>query len=333
MDKNNLSVSIIIPTLNCAGMLRQCLTFIRKQDYPQSKIEIVVADGGSTDKTVDVARKFKAKIVKNKEIYADIGVSVGMEVAKGNLFMVIAADNHLEKADTIGKIVEVFKNRKIEAAFPSHASSKKDNLYTRYVNTFTDPFSHFVYGYGSNGRTFKKIYKTEEHNNIYDLYRFESSKERPLIAFAQGFTLRSGFKRKKGYEFDDLLPVVQMIKDKKKIAYVHSALVFHHTLKGARHFIAKQRWATKNYFTRKSYGVYNRRLWFSKAQRLRMKIWPFYVGLILPPIFYGVFMAIKDKQGMWLFHPVMCYLSFYASVTFILSYVISLFTFSKKTVS
>ena len=39
-------------------------------------------------------------------------------------------------------------------------------------------------------RTFHHIYKTLESNSVYDLYDYLSNKTRPMIAFAQGFTIR-----------------------------------------------------------------------------------------------------------------------------------------------
>ena len=49
-------VSFIIPTLNAAGILGNCLASIRNQDYPKERYEILVVDGGSKDGTQDIAR-------------------------------------------------------------------------------------------------------------------------------------------------------------------------------------------------------------------------------------------------------------------------------------
>ena len=47
-------VSIVTPTLNQAGLIRETLESVRGQDYP--RLEHVVVDGGSTDATLDVLR-------------------------------------------------------------------------------------------------------------------------------------------------------------------------------------------------------------------------------------------------------------------------------------
>lgn len=49
-----MTISIIIPTLNSAKTLKDCLASIAMQDYPKDKIEIIIADGGSTDGTLEI---------------------------------------------------------------------------------------------------------------------------------------------------------------------------------------------------------------------------------------------------------------------------------------
>lgn len=317
-------ISIIIPTLNNAKILPGFFKHLNKQVYPKRSIEIIVIDGGSKDKTIEISRKNGAKILKNPGVYADSGVSIGMKEAKGEILMILAVDNFLKNKFSIQKMANVFNDKRVFAAFPKHASDSSDNLLTRYVNTFTDPFNHFIYGYAANGRTFRKIYKPIETNPIYDIYDFKSSKEKPLIAFAQGFSIRAGFLKKKEDEFDDLKPVIRILAQGKNIAFVHSVLLYHHTLKNLSHLIKKQKWATKNYLEKRSYGLYSRQKYLSSDQKMRIKIWPFYVLSILGPIFFSFYRAIKDEEVMWLFHPFLCYVSMYASLSTFVTYKINM---------
>lgn len=52
-----VKVSLILTTYNCIENLRRTLNSIEMQDYP--KIEVVIADGKSTDGTVEVIRKYE----------------------------------------------------------------------------------------------------------------------------------------------------------------------------------------------------------------------------------------------------------------------------------
>ena len=222
-------LSIIVPTLNNERDFSLFMKSITKQTYPKNKIEILVLDGGSTDKTKVIAKKYGAKIIHNKAVLAEPGVNLGMENAKGDLMMILAVDNIYNDKHALEKIVGVFEDPTILAAFPKHDSDKTDNLFTKYHNTFTDPFNHFVYGYSANARTFNRVYKTVTSNNVYDVYDYNSNPMPPMIAFAQGFTVRGSYRRSKQDAFDDISPIIKMITQKKKIAYIHGVSLMHHT--------------------------------------------------------------------------------------------------------
>lgn len=53
-------VSVVVPTLNAEALLPACLRALRAQTYP--RIEIIVVDGHSTDRTVEIARQFTDQV-------------------------------------------------------------------------------------------------------------------------------------------------------------------------------------------------------------------------------------------------------------------------------
>ena len=55
-------VSIVICTLNCKKDIERCLKSIQKQDYPKSKLEIIVVDSYSDDGTIETAKKYGCRI-------------------------------------------------------------------------------------------------------------------------------------------------------------------------------------------------------------------------------------------------------------------------------
>ena len=75
--KNSPLISIIIPTLNSEKTLEQCLKSIKNQSY--QNYEIIIVDGGSEDKTVEIAGKFNARVInaniKNMSKQTNIGIS------------------------------------------------------------------------------------------------------------------------------------------------------------------------------------------------------------------------------------------------------------------
>lgn len=55
-------VSVIITTKNEEENIANCLESIKQQTYPQEKIEIIVVDNNSVDKTKEIALKYTDKV-------------------------------------------------------------------------------------------------------------------------------------------------------------------------------------------------------------------------------------------------------------------------------
>ncbi len=64
---NYPSVSICIANLNGWDYLKTCISSIGELDYPQDKIEIIVVDNGSTDRSAELLAQnfFEVKVIKN----------------------------------------------------------------------------------------------------------------------------------------------------------------------------------------------------------------------------------------------------------------------------
>lgn len=318
--KNKILLSIITPTLNNEKDIENFLDSVKKQNFPKNRLEMIISDGGSKDKTLKIAKSMGARIIKNPYVFADPGVNLGIKAAKGDILMVLACDNIYEDKNAFTKMLKVFDNKKIMAAFPIHSSTKEDSIFTKYINNFTDPFNHFVYGYAANGRTFKKIYPTIESNELYDIYDYSSKKDKPLIAVAQGFAVRRGFTRSRNSAFDDVLPVMELINKKNKIAFVHSVKLYHHTTKNLKSFIKKQSWATINALQKKNYGIAHRINYLSDEERERTRIWPFYAISFVAPLIRSLYHLVKDRDTLWIFHPFLCIISATTSLVSVLVY-------------
>lgn len=54
-----MRLSVIIPTLNRASLLRHTLASIKKQTLPKTEFEIIVVDNGSTDNTMQICQEYE----------------------------------------------------------------------------------------------------------------------------------------------------------------------------------------------------------------------------------------------------------------------------------
>ena len=101
-------ISIIIPTINEANnlpLLLSDLSIIQKQG------EIIIVDGGSKDKTIDVANIYGAKVYKSKERNRGLQLDMGAKNSKGEWLIFLHADTRLNH-DWFRKIKSVLKGDK-----------------------------------------------------------------------------------------------------------------------------------------------------------------------------------------------------------------------------
>jgi glycosyltransferase involved in cell wall biosynthesis len=78
-----MSFTVITTVLNNEKFILNCLQSVKKQKFKKSKVEHIIIDGGSTDKTTDIIKKFKKKnkyvkffYKKNSSIYDAINFAI-----------------------------------------------------------------------------------------------------------------------------------------------------------------------------------------------------------------------------------------------------------------
>jgi glycosyltransferase involved in cell wall biosynthesis len=108
---------VVITTKNEEKNIANCLESIKRQTYPQNRIEIIVVDNNSTDGTKEIARKYTKKVY-NKGPERSAQRNYGMiEKAKGKYVMYLDADMILSST-VIEKAVQ-----KLEAPNIEHQTS------------------------------------------------------------------------------------------------------------------------------------------------------------------------------------------------------------------
>ncbi len=117
-DRNPL-VSIVTPSFNTAAYLPEMLDCIAAQTY--SPIEHIVMDGGSTDGTVEILKRYEGKYnlrwISEKDRGQTDAINKGMRMTGGEILAYLNADD-LYYPDTIRKVVEHFgRNPDCKALF------------------------------------------------------------------------------------------------------------------------------------------------------------------------------------------------------------------------
>jgi len=108
-------ISIIIPAYNEEKTIRGTLQRVRKLDYPKKKLEVIVVNDCSTDRTADIIKEFKwVKLIslKKNSGRAAIPFNIGLKKAKGEFIAAMDADA-FPKEDCLRQMVGYFKDKEV----------------------------------------------------------------------------------------------------------------------------------------------------------------------------------------------------------------------------
>lgn len=140
---NNPLISVVTVSYNAVSTIEQTICSVINQTYPH--IEYIIIDGGSTDGTVDIIKKYTNKIScwvsePDKGIYD--AMNKGAQKASGEYLAFLNSDDwyepdaisiisqHVgEKPDLVSGIIKLYKN---DLFLYAHGSSM-DNIYNEMI--------------------------------------------------------------------------------------------------------------------------------------------------------------------------------------------------------
>lgn len=102
-------VSVCIPVKNGARRLGRCLQSLKELDYPQDRLEVIIADGRSTDETIEVARSFGANVIDNPAQIVAAGRNVAFGAAAGDI-IASTDDDCIVPRDWIKRALAAFED-------------------------------------------------------------------------------------------------------------------------------------------------------------------------------------------------------------------------------
>jgi len=151
------SISLIIPTYNNASTLKDCLESIKKQSLQPD--EIIIADGHSTDKTVEIAESFKCIIVYEEGGTRAAACNVALGVAEGDIIVFTDSDV-IAKEDWLANLMDGFKvqhNVNVACVTGPNIEYPNESLFGNAVSAVYNTFLG-----GSWSEQVKSIFKKEE---------------------------------------------------------------------------------------------------------------------------------------------------------------------------
>jgi glycosyltransferase involved in cell wall biosynthesis len=226
-------VSFAIPTLNNEDTLDECLKSIVNQEYPD--IEIIIVDGHSTDRTIEIAKKYTEKI------YYDTGTlgsarQTSIEKSSGEVLALFDSDIYIPHKKWLINAVKYFNyDVKVSTVWPVNIAPPGGSLTVRlFLNhwrlVIEDRINKKRGLYGGGNALFLRKYM-EEIGGVNKSLHW-------------------------GEDFD----WAQKLKDIGcKVVYIHDPL-YHDTMQSLEEFTKKQFTGAKT-FTVTGFGLMNLSFW------------------------------------------------------------------------
>lgn len=313
-----IQVSFIIPTLNAQKVLSKCLLSIDKQNYPKSNYEILIIDGGSSDKTISIAKKYNSKILKNPLKTAEAGKSIGIKNAKGKYICLIDSDNVLPNKNWLKQmILPLEKDNSLIGSEPIKFTYRpQSGIIERYSALIgaNDPYAFITGVYDrqnsiNNKWTGLKIDQIDKHE--YIRITLKPKQIIPTIG-ANGTIFRTDFLKSNlnsDYFFDiDIISQV-LSKKQKPLFFAKVKIGIIHTFceNSLLKFIRKQRRRLTDFYYYQKFRQYN---WQPVNKQSQIKF-ILYTILVFPAIFDSIRGFLKKPDSAWFLHPILCLITLF----------------------
>lgn len=311
------TISVIIPTLNSARTLEKCLTSIIDQDYPKEKMEVIIADGGSEDRTLNIIRSLKVSRFKSLKVFAnplktgEAGKAVGLRQAHGELAALIDSDNVLPENEWLKKMIEPFHDREIIGSEPwAFSYRKNDSFINRYCALIgvNDPYCYFAGIYDKKSVLSGKwtgLNLKQEDNEHYLKVKIEGG-ILPTIGANGTIWITEILKKavgKNDYLFDTDIPYILTVqRNYFWFAKVKTSII-HLYCQKIKDFYRKQRRRARDFFYLESEKKRNETY---QRQTNRQLYFIIATVTIFPLLIQAIRGFIKKPDPAWFFHPLAC---------------------------
>ena len=137
-------ITIISPTRNEADFIQESLKSVLAQDYPSDRIEILIADGMSTDGTREIIWDFMQKdscikLLDNPGKIVPTGLNIALRKAKGEI--IIRVDGHCQiNPEYIQNCVNHISRDKVDGVGGSIHTIGADSLSDTVAVAMSSPF-------------------------------------------------------------------------------------------------------------------------------------------------------------------------------------------------
>lgn len=308
MVRYNLpSISVVLPFYNEENNLKRLLPSLKKQDYPNNKIEYLFIDDGSTDGSAKLARDFGCRLINVKTHDVELNKGIGMHAAKNDLVYWLDADMEVLSRDFFIKLVKpLVDNPKIGASFTAEfaledSGEKVKSSILRFISYHPlqqDPLYAF-FSPSIERQIVKKMVS-------YSICKFVPGKIPAVgrLLYRRKELLKTSVGASR--PFIDMEAVEIYTRAGHNLyAYVPTAKIRHYHAKTLGELVGKRlRNLERDYLPNLEHKYF---LWFNprdKKDISKIIFWVFWANLLFPEFIRGVIKSIVYKDFAFMWHPI-----------------------------
>ncbi|MCK5043530.1 glycosyltransferase family 2 protein [Candidatus Pacearchaeota archaeon] len=295
-----MKASFIIPSYNSEEVIKELLESIFNQDYPKKDFEVLVIDGGSTDKTIEIAKKYSVRILDNPQKSEEPARILGMNKAGGDILIFVDTDNVLVGRDWIKKALKPFEDKEISFADTLYYSyRKKDKTGVKYQALIggDDPIIMYLglysrWNYLKNGWT--GCPHEDENKEGYLKCKFLNKNKIPPMG-SNGFLVRKDLARefiKDSFIHSDL--IYDLINNGHNCFAKVKVGIIHNQPKFFPNKIRRMERRKEGIKIKYNYGINQKKIFLTGL----------YLMLIIPVLFDTLRGFVKKPDSAWFFHPI-----------------------------
>lgn len=128
-------ISVIVPVYNEERIVGDCLKALTGLDYPKDRLELIIIDNNSTDKSASIIRGFDVRYFFEKRRNRSIARNTGIRAACGDYIAFTDADCIVDR-DWLRRLMTGFDGGRVGGCGGRTVSYKPSNFIERYLDWF-----------------------------------------------------------------------------------------------------------------------------------------------------------------------------------------------------
>jgi len=320
------TLSYIIPTLNSERYLGNCLRSIRMQDFDVAQYEILIADGGSRDATVRIAKEFEATILDARGLLAEASKGLALRQARGQYIAMVDTDNEIVSPAWMQRVTQALAAHPEALGFESYYVKRPGGpLLNRYLTgllQISDPIARTMAG---------RLTLLSRSPEGVEAYRMPLDGSHPTGANGFVFHRRLFERSPGGVPFHEAAFFPALVHAGcNRLLKRRDCCVYHDYTDGWMHYLRKRRRMVINYLLRRQEVPVT---WDSNRSPFALPLAFLYHATVVGPLLSSCYRACRERDPDWLIAPIVSPWSCLGTALGVLDYLKQKDTASRKRLS